>query len=80
MNKPYVKIIENGLVSNPIDGAYLNEHPNRRERRSQLQKQRHRGNHKGVSLVTVREGNKIVAYFRTIQMIGNKIVNHYLKK
>lgn len=34
MNKPYIKQYNaDGTISNPIVGSYLNEHPNRRQRR-----------------------------------------------
>lgn len=54
-------------------GQYLNLHPNRRERRAHLQKNRHRGNHKGHSIVFAHG----VKFFRKIQFIGAKPIFHY---
>ena len=86
MNVPYVKQQdENGKCINPIKGKYVNEHPNRKERREPMQKFRFAGNGNNYPL-TVHKTTKFV---RTLQHIhlkdksGNytgeiKRIEHYL--
>lgn len=83
LNIPYVKKYdEKGLLQNPINGAYINNHPNRKERRSHLSNKSFTGNHKGISL-TVSQNLK---YKRTVQIIKDnsgkviKTIKHYLAR
>lgn len=72
--KPYKKQYdENGKVLPIQGGAYINVGENRKQRRANLQKNRHRGNHKGHSIVFAHG----VKFFRKIQFIGSKAVFHY---
>lgn len=85
-NVPYVKQYDDkGLLSNPINGFYKNEHPNRRSRRSTLNSGRFRGNHKGISLSVVDNGKYSTKYERVVQLValGNnkfKTINHYRER
>lgn len=75
MNKPYVKQYnEDGTISNPIQGIFVNKFPNRSKRR--FTAPRFRGNHKGVSLT---ESGRSV-YFRVLQIVDGKRIEHYLLK
>lgn len=75
MNTPYVKQYnDDGSVANPIEGKLESKFPNRRMRRTRPE--RFRGNHKGTSLTVT--GNS--AYFRVIQDIGGKLIEHYVLK
>ena len=83
INVPYVKQYdENGKVLPLPKGGYVNEHPNRRQRRQFLQNKSFTGNHKGISL-TVSGKFK---YERVTQIIKDqfgrviKKINHYLAK
>lgn len=88
MNVPYVKnYATNGILLNPIssyqDGKYVNQHPNRQQRRGKIP--RFKGNKKGISL-TVNEGLYAAKYKRIVQEvvdIKGKVVNviyHYAKQ
>lgn len=68
MNKPYVKIIENGVVKNPIHKSYMSFNPNRKSRREKLQKQRFLGNHNGYQLIVVNNGKGSAKYFKRTQI------------
>lgn len=87
MNRPYVKnYAANGILLNPIssypEGKYVNEHPNRSQRRGKMP--RFKGNKKGISL-TVNEGLYAARYKRVVQEVvdcKNKVINviyHYAK-
>ena len=83
INVPYVKQYdENGKVLPLVNGVYLNENPNRRERRRHKSNKSFTGNHKGISL-TVSGKYK---YERVTQVIKDqfgrviKTINHYLAK
>lgn len=83
INKPYVKQYdENGNVLPLVNGVYLHNSPNRRERRAILNNKSFTGNHKGISL-TVSGKFK---YERVTQVIKDqfgrvlKTINHYLAK
>lgn len=55
MNQPYVKQINSlGVVTNPITGSYINQYPNRKERRIYLQKDRFHGESKNRHLIIVK--------------------------
>ena len=57
MNQPYVKQFDsNGTLLNPIKGMYLNESPNRKERREIFNKPRFKGNGKNISLTIMPIG------------------------
>ena len=83
INVPYVKQYdENGKVKPLEGGKYINEHANRKQRRSFLQNKSFRGNHKGIAL-TVSGKYK---YERVIQVVKDqfgrviKTINHYLAR
>lgn len=87
MNKPYVKEVVDGEIINPIKGSYPSDYPNRKQRRKYLQKDRFRGNSKGVNLSVFKDSK----YSRELQVIfcvdpetkkptGEKrVVKHYRK-
>lgn len=81
-NIPYrKKYDENGKLVNVF--PYLTNDANRFERRISIQKQRHRGNHNGNSIVIVRESLTVhKAYKRLIQFVKgfNKPIMHYIQK
>lgn len=76
-NTPYVKEYnKNGEVTNPINGIYKNEFPNRRERRK---KERFCGNGKNFHLTILRnEKFKRVRQFEFDKNGNKKIIEHYL--
>ena len=86
MNIPYVKQFdENGVITNPIIGKYVNEYENRAERKKFKQKQRFYGESKNHHLTVV----KSVKYRRVKQIIECKdkkgkltgeirVIEHYL--
>ena len=83
INKPYVKQYdEKGNVLPLVNGVYLNQAPNRRERMTFKRNKSFTGNHKGISL-TVSGKFK---YERVTQIIKDqfgrvlKTINHYLAK
>lgn len=79
-NIPYLKQFdENGLISNPIVGSLINKFPNRKSRRSEIQKSRFHGESKNTHLSV----NKYSKYLRIKQFEkdkdGNrKFIEHYI--
>lgn len=87
INIPYVKKYDSkGLLTNPINKAYINTHPNRRERRAHLSNKSFRGNKKGNSLIVVDNGSGSAKYERVLQVIVDKAtglvktIKHYIVK
>lgn len=67
MNKPYVKEYDGmGKLTNAIDVVYLNDFPNRKERRLHLNQTRFKGNKKGISLTVLKTGR----YVRKTQVLN----------
>ena len=79
MNVPYVKQIENKVVTNPIKGSYISEFPNRRERRQENKKDRFMNNRKTTHLTIYKLGpTKVLKYKRERQLIDGKVIEHYV--
>lgn len=85
-NEPYVKQFdENGTLTNPINGVYQNEFPNRKERRGHKNRQRFISNKKGVSLTITKLLNKVYKYKRVLQIVKHgdgsiQRVEHYIEQ
>lgn len=79
MNTPYIKQVDaNGIVTNPItkEQPFLTVNSNRSRENRRANKPRFFGNHKGVSITTTKQ----YAYFRMVQIIGKKRIEHYILK
>lgn len=77
MNVPYQKQFDkNGKCVNEITrlNPLFNHYPNRKARRTQ--KVRHRGNHKGVSLVATH--TEVIK--RVFQYLKDRTITHYIIK
>lgn len=69
MNTPYVKVYENGILSNPIKGSYLHkESETRKDRREHLKKTRFHGESKNHHLTIFKN----MKYHRVRQVINLK--------
>ena len=81
-NVPYRQIInEKGELANPIKGAYFNPFPSRRQRRALMRSlsSKTRNNGKGRRVIVKRTGlTDFLKYHVREQLIGNKIVQHYI--
>lgn len=77
-NKPYVKVYENGLVTNKItkENPVINFYPNRRQRRDNGG--REISNKKGISLVVTKIGRML--FEKTIKRIDSLGKVHYHTK
>jgi hypothetical protein len=80
INSPYVKIYENGVITNPIEERYASPFKNRRARRENTGRQF--SNKKGIQLVITPIG--IGSYIKTIKKIiskkGGALINYIIKK
>lgn len=94
-NTPYVKQFNSlGLLANPIGDGYFHKFPNRRQRRQSARNLvgYQRNNKKGISLIVVPEGGKVVKYevkkqlvkvgkgFKTILHFGLRLISGNRKK
>lgn len=83
INVPYTRQYdEKGQLLPLPKGGYLNEHPNRRERRSWLHNKSFTGNHKGISL-TVSQNLKYERVYQEVKDKSGKVIRtikHYLAK
>lgn len=81
-NIPYRQIInEKGELANPIKGAYFNPFPNRRARRVLMRglSSKTRNNGKGRRVIVKQTGAMdFLKYHVREQLIGNKIIQHYV--
>jgi hypothetical protein len=82
MNTPYVKRFnENGELLNPINGTYMSQHPNRRQRKSMEKGTRMFPNDKGFHMTVTPFGRYIKRYQQEVDMETGrtKIILHYDK-
>ena len=78
MNIPYVKTYNLiGEVTNPIEGSYINNFANRKQRRAKPM--RFKSNRSGVSL-TISENLKYHRIYQIIKLIDGTIkrIGHYV--
>ena len=81
VNTPYIKEYnKEGILTNPLIGAYRDKYPNRKQRRQHLQKDNFYGNGKNTPL-TVVANMKYKRVKQVIEMHGGlkKTILHYLR-
>lgn len=83
LNKPYIKQYdEKGQLLPLPKGGYINNHPNRRQRRQYLQNRSFTGNQKGKSLTVSQNLKYERVYQHIVDQFGRviKTIKHYLAK